>query len=388
MKSHSNALYLVQVGLAMFSMFFGAGNVVFPLLVGQAVHDSVLWAFFGLLITAVGVPFCGLFGVTLYDGNLTNFFARIGKQVGFVLIIILLGLVGPFGALPRCIALSYSTAKQMIPTMPIELFSLLAVGLIYFLTVKKSKIIDIIGKWLSPVLLVAIFSIVYQGLTQEPEVLSHMVVPPREAFILGLESGYQTMDLLGALFFCSFVINSLKKISIVDGHLDKQVLMKNTAIASLIGVFSLGVVYFGMSVVASRFSEVLEGIPAELILGVIAHKLLGASAGLMTSLVVILACLTTAIALAAVFSEFLHAQVSRGRISYRVCLITTCTISYFVANLEFSGIFLFLAPIVAFLYPALLVLTLCNIAYKVWGFNSVKIPVATSIVVMIASYFS
>lgn len=387
MKSQSRAFYLLQVGLAMFSMFFGAGNVVFPLLVGQAVHDSVVWAFMGLLITAVGVPFCGLFGVTLFDGNLNSFFARVGKNLSYLLMIILLGLVGPFGALPRCIALSYSTARQALPGLPIELFSLVAVGLIYFLTARKSRIIDIIGKWLSPLLLIAIFSIVYKGLVQEPETISHVVVPAKTAFIIGLESGYQTMDLLGALFFCSFVINSLKRVSLVDGHLNRASLMKNAAIASFIGAVCLGVVYLGMSLVASRFSEALEGVPAELILGVIAYKLLGASAGLMTSLVVILACLTTAIALAAVFAEFVHTQVTHGRLSYKLSLVITCVISYFVANMEFSGIFLFLAPIVAFLYPALLVLTLCNIAYKVWGFKSVKIPVLLSVIAMTLGYY-
>jgi len=87
-------------GFAMFSMFFGAGNVVFPLELGLGAQSQNIWAIAGLLITAVGVPFIGLISMTLFNGNYHHFFERIGKVPGFIVAALIMGLIGPFGALP------------------------------------------------------------------------------------------------------------------------------------------------------------------------------------------------------------------------------------------------------------------------------------------------
>src|SRR5947209_4364111 len=113
-------------GLAMFSMFFGAGNVVFPLALGQFAKDQNIYAILGLLITAVGVPFLGLLAMTLFNGNYTHFFERIGKVPGFLVALGIMGLIGPFGAIPRCIALSYSTIRMYMPDTSLVLFSLVS----------------------------------------------------------------------------------------------------------------------------------------------------------------------------------------------------------------------------------------------------------------------
>src|SRR5688572_6620310 len=113
----------IATGLAMFSMFFGAGNVVFPLAIGQYAQDKNIFAIIGLLITAVGVPFLGLISMTLFDGDYRRFFARMGKIPGFLSALVIMGLIGPFGALPRCIALSYSTVSTYIPGVSLSLFS-------------------------------------------------------------------------------------------------------------------------------------------------------------------------------------------------------------------------------------------------------------------------
>ncbi len=374
-SQRSHLTYLISVGLAMFSMFFGAGNVVFPLLVGQQADGAVLWAFIGLLITAVGVPFCGLLGVTLFDGEYRNFFSRMGGVTGFCVVVVLMGLVGPLGALPRCVALSYATAKHMIPTLHLELYCAGAILVVYYLTVQKSRVIEIIGNWLSPILIISLAVIIVKGLLDAPSVENQVPPTQIEAFSMGLSSGYQTMDLIGAFFFCTVVVNSLRRISVKGGHVDRILLTKNTMIASLIGAGLLGLVYLGMSFVAARHTALLSDVSADVILGTIAHHILGPYAGFVTSTAVILACLTTAIALAAVFADFLHNDVSMKKISYKGCLTVTCAISFFFATLEFSGIFRMLAPIVEVLYPSLIVLTLLNIANKLWGVRVVKTPV-------------
>src|SRR5262245_55918616 len=111
MKQRFN-LESLSIGLAMFSMFFGAGNVIFPLAVGQFAGDKNLFATLGLILTAAVMPIAGVMGMILYDGNYRDFFGRLGKIPGFLLALIIITLLGPLGSTPRCIALSYTTFKS------------------------------------------------------------------------------------------------------------------------------------------------------------------------------------------------------------------------------------------------------------------------------------
>lgn len=384
-KSSSHFAYILSVGLAMFSMFFGAGNVVYPLLIGQQASGATIWAFVGFFLTAVLVPFLGLYGLTLFDGDYRSFFSRIGSKAGFIVIALVMAFIGPLGALPRCIALSFATAQHMIPSLHLEGFCFFSVVLIYLSTFRKSRIVDIIGQWLSPLLVIALAVIIVMGLFDQPAVQEGVTVAATKSFSLGLVAGYQTMDLIGAFFFCAVVINSLKHVSITNGRLDKKLLTKNTLMASTIGAGLLGLVYFGMSFVAARHTALLANVPDAIVLSTITHHILGSYAGVVTSTAVILACLTTAIALAAVFAEFLHHDVSGNKLSYRWSLIITCVVSFFIATLEFSGIFKMLTPIVQVIYPSLIVLTVLNIANKLWGVKIIKAPVACAFILALIS---
>lgn len=374
----TRALALFSVGMAMFSMFFGAGNVVFPLIVGQATTDQSFWAMLGLVLTAVGIPFTGLFAMALYDGNHKDFFSRLGKWPGFVIALIIMGLIGPFGCMPRCIALSYSTAKMFFPEIGVVLFSIVCCLAIFVTSIKKSRVIDFVGWVLTPFFLFAIGFIVVMGLIKHPEAVAPSTYETFDSFVYGLKSGYQTMDLLASFFFCSVVIGALRKISVVDGVVERKSLLKNALLASGIGAFLLAVVYVGMSAVAALHSTTLAGVKADMLLGTVALEVLGPSAGIVTCLAVIMACLTTAIALAAVFSEFLQQEVLRSKISYVQSLVLTLVVTFAMSTLEFDGILKVLVPVVQGLYPALLILSLVNIAHKIWGFDNVKFPVASA----------
>ena len=375
----TRALALFSVGMAMFSMFFGAGNVVFPLIVGQATTDQSFWAMIGLVLTAVGIPFTGLFAMALYDGSYKNFFSRLGKWPGFAIALIIMALIGPFGCMPRCIALSYSTAKMFFPEIGIVLFSIVCCLAIFATSIKKSRVIDFVGWVLTPFFLFAIGFIVVMGLINHPETVAPSAFGTVDSFVYGLKSGYQTMDLLASFFFCSVVIGALRKISVVDGVVNRKSLMKNALLASSFGALLLAAVYVGMSTVAALHSTTLAGVAPDMLLGTVALEVLGPSAGIVTCLAVVMACLTTAIALAAVFSEFLQQEVLQNKVSYLQALLATLIVTFFMSTLGFGGIFKVLGPIVQVLYPALLLLSLVNIAHKLWGFDRVKFPVASAI---------
>lgn len=375
----------IATGLAMFSMFFGAGNVVFPLALGQIAQDKNFFAILGMLITAVGVPFAGLMAMTLYDGDYKSFFGRIGKVPGFILATIIMGLIGPFGAIPRCITLSYSTAKMFLGDIPLEVFSIAACVVIWLFTYKRNTIVNMLGYLLTPLLLGSLAVIILVGLINSPAAPTadhdHFNI-----FMKGLKDGYQTMDLLGAFFFSSVVIVSLKKnINPSSPNYSNQLIM-TTLRATAIGAGLLALVYIGFSYVASFHSGVLENVKSDELISMIAVHVLGPNAALVACTAVSLACLTTAIALASVFADFVHKDISLNKIGYSPALIGTLVATFFVSTLNFTGIAAFLFPILQVCYPGLIILCIVNIGYKLLRFQPVKLPVITVFILSLASF--
>lgn len=378
--------HIIATGLAMFSMFFGAGNVVFPLALGQLAQDKNIYAILGMLVTAVAVPFAGLIAMTLYDGDYRRFFERIGKIPGFTVAAIIMALIGPFGAIPRCIALSYSTAKMFIPFISLPVFSFFSCIIIWLFTFRRSTIVDVLGYYLTPLLLLSLLVIIFKGLFFSPEA-PQSTEASLSMFLKGLNDGYQTMDLIGAFFFSSVIISSLKKGIDPDCQKQTKQLMLLTLKASCIGAFLLAAIYVGFSYVAAYNSAVLKGVQADELIGIIANHILGPHLAIIACIAVALACLTTAIALSTVFAEFIHIDIARDKIGYNTSLLITLAVAFFVSTLNFTGIANFLTPILYLCYPALIVLSLLNIMYKLFRFEPIKLPVLFVFIATIIGFF-
>lgn len=373
---------IFSTGLAMFCMFFGAGNIVFPLALGEFAKDQSSFAIAGLLITAIGVPFLGLIGMILYEGDYRKFFGRLGKAPGFAIVTLIVSLIGPIGALPRCVALSYGTFAQVFPGISIELFTAVSCFLIFFFTYRESKLLDLLGKYLTPFLLFSLVWLIISGLYNAPATISTDVTSS-DMFYYGLQEGYQTMDLLGAFFFSSIVLSCLKN---SGEKLSLERLMKISISASCLAAFLLGAIYVGFCTVAAAYSPQIAGMKHDEMFAKLALSILGPRTGLIAAITVALACLTTAIALAAVFAKFLQKEVSRGKIGYKTSLTLTLIVTYLIASSNFTTIAAFLHPILKMLYPALIALTVLNIAEKVWKFRAVKTPVAITLTASILGY--
>ncbi|MBA3238637.1 MAG: branched-chain amino acid transport system II carrier protein [Parachlamydiaceae bacterium] len=115
MKTHYQTFTL---SLAIFSMFFGAGNAIFPIILGATSQIQIGWAFIGLFITAIGGPLLGLLGATLFHGRCIEFFNRAGKIPGALLIFVSLALLGPFAVIPRCVTVAYVAFEPILPSTP------------------------------------------------------------------------------------------------------------------------------------------------------------------------------------------------------------------------------------------------------------------------------
>jgi len=370
----------------MFSMFFGAGNVVFPLAMGQEVCDQNLFAVFGLLITTVGVPFLGLMSMTLFDGDYKKFFGRLGAVPGFVIALLIMLLIGPFGGMPRVIALSYSTSKTLLSGISIYYFSAFSCILIYALTYKRNRVLDILGYILTPLLLISLFALIVFGITGAPGP-KPASLSPLSSFFRGLRIGYNTMDLLAAFFFSSVVILCLKKELGSDDGKGFGNLIKMTLKASCIGAFLLGVVYVGTSYLAAYNTEFLSSIADDELLAALSLEVLGPYGGILAVGAVALACLTTAMALSVAFAEFIYEDVVLKKISYQFCLGATLLSTFFMSTLNFSGIMHFLAPILMVCYPALITLSFINLFHQLYGFKPVLLPISAVFVASLIFYF-
>jgi LIVCS family branched-chain amino acid:cation transporter len=348
-----NKAIVLSTGLAMFSMFFGSGNLVFPILVGQMSGGHTLAAALGILLTGVLVPFLGVYLLYLFNGDSRAFFSRMGPKATFWFPLLALSLMGPFGVLARCITVAHGAYRLLFPDTTLWAFSLASCAVIFFLTIRRRKIVALLGSILTPLLLLSLAFIAFSGLTHvqsAPMTLAN----PLNSFINGVFQGYQTMDLLAAFFFSAFVLKYLR------GHDGKTFLS-----ASFIGASLLSIVYAVLVLLGSAFAPQLQNVPPQEMFGQIAILSLGTYAAPIVCTAVILACLTTAIVLTSLFSDFLKKDIAREKIADSTSLILTLGIAFGISTLEFAGIMKIIGPILEWTYPGLIAFTIFLIFNKI-----------------------
>jgi LIVCS family branched-chain amino acid:cation transporter len=343
-------------GLTIFAMFFGAGNIFLPLALSQHALDKTPWALSGFLITAVAMPIAGLLAMFLFGGHIRLFFSRLGRIPGLCIAFLTIALLGPFGAAPRCIALAHSTLSTSIPGIPLALFSGIACVLVFCFVYRKNRLLKLIGYVLAPFKVSLLIWIIIKGFMDAPSAVLISSDPSEVSHVWhGIKEGYKTMDLLAAFFFAPIIISSLA-CPVEERNLSRFVIK-----ASAIGAFLLATVYIGFCYLAYFYAPELKGIPSDQLLGVIAIKVLGPHAGLIVSITVSLACLTTTIALIAAFASFMQREILNDKFGHIPILIASLLTTFAVTTLEFQGIANLLNPILKICYPVLILLTFYNL---------------------------
>ena len=362
---------IISVGFAMFAMLFGAGNVVFPLVLGRNVGNKFLFGLLGFCIIAVVLPLIGLVATMLCDGEYKNILGKLGRIPGALIALICLIVIGPFAIAPRCITLSHAAIKMYMPQFTLFYFSIFACVLIYLCTIKKGAVVDLLGRFLGPLKLVLLCGIIVKGLFVKPDFLL-VVLSDWEVFYQGLMQGAGTADLLATIFFSGLILTGLKKG--VTGPLDYKKLALMGLQAGAVGAFLLGLVYAGFCMVAAFHGQQIALVADSDIFSVLARLILGGAGGLLANLTVAISCLTTAIALTTVFATYLSSELFPDKLNYRNALIVTVLITTVMSNLGFAGIVKIMMPIVMALYPALLILCLVSSAQVLFGFKWIKTP--------------
>lgn len=361
--SHYKAI--LTAGLAMFAMFFGSGNLVFPLIIGVKTVDQYAVASLGLMVTGVLVPFLGLFSMVLFQGNKDVYFGLLGKYAPFTLSLLILSLIGPFGVVPRCILVAYGGISLVYPEIPLYLFSAVFVILIFFIIWRESNIVPIIGKYLGPLKIAGIIIIIIAAIMQSPQLMTNDRLT--DPFMLGITEGYQTMDLMASFFFSITVVEYLRRVCS-----SKVETLKVSLLACGVGAFLISSIYIGFIYLGAHYASDLINISPEKYLATIAQITLGEHAALILALTIFLSCLVTAACLVRIFAEFLRKDVTQEKFSWNLSISITLGISFILSLTGFSAIVSVLGSILVYVYPALIGLTIASILYHFYGFKWTK----------------
>jgi LIVCS family branched-chain amino acid:cation transporter len=377
---------LWTTGMALFSMFFGAGNLIFSLIVGVSAVTQTSKAVLGLGLSAVLFPLLGLVAMLLYRGDLRAFLARLGVVPAAILLFILYVSQGPLACLPRLVTLMHASVHSFFPSISLAMFSVLICGVIFLLAARPSRMVQLLGVVLTPILLLTMAILVIAGIVKGSPLL------PSEAggafhFMEGLKGGYQTMDLTAALLFATVVIPHLLQGSESLSDKERSSLLRRKMIgASSVAAALLMLTYIGLCFLASRHAAMLQDLAPEQMLYAVATRVLGSGGAWIAAGTVFLACLTTAISLSAIFSEYLHKEFLRNKGGSIFPLVITLGVTAVMSNLGFSGLMKLIGPAMQILYPSLIVLCLTNIGYSLYSLKPLKLPVYAALGVGIAGF--
>ncbi|MBS0288598.1 MAG: branched-chain amino acid transport system II carrier protein [Proteobacteria bacterium] len=353
-------------GFAVFKMFFGSGNLIFPLELGQNSADQWVFGFLGLLCTGILLPFLGLFVIKLHRGSYEDFFGQAGKGARIALPLFTLSLLGAFGVVPRCITVAHGGVSTLLPHLSLSWFSLAFCAVCFVICLRDRWIINFLGKWIGPLLLSCLLLLFGLGIYYAPA-LDTTSLLPKEAFSDGFYRGYQTMDLFAAFFFSSLMFKQIQEK--MGTEVDNITLIKAALKPSIIGASLLALIYFGFAYLGAHYHALSLGSP-ELILPTIATHLMGDKAAFIIGVIMIFSCLTTAVALNNIYARYLCSLFKIPN-HFHWMLLATTVVSFLVSLFDFKGIAGFLSPILDISYPSLILLTFLSLFTK--GYQKLKI---------------
>ena len=353
-KKSNTARDVIVIGFALFSMFFGAGNVVFPPYLGLEAGPQWLTGFATYFVADIGLALLGMFAL-LRVGSSEAVLHRVGRVPAEILMCAIILCIGPMVAIPRTSASTYemAIAPNISGVSPI-LFSAIFFALILALCIKESAVVDIVGKILTPLLLVGLFVIIVKGIVTP---LGDIAALPQinNVAVTGIKAGYQTMDALAALPFGIIVLQSAASKG-YSGSKSKLRIVGGSAL--LAGVLLLAV-YMGLAYLGATVSTQYTGAEigrAQLTMAIV-EGLMGKVGMVLFGVVVGLACVTTAVALTSSAAAY-FAELCRGKVSYKVFVVVICVFSAVVSNLGLDRIVAIAAPVLDVVYPPTLVLIL------------------------------
>ena len=360
---------LWAVGLMLFALFFGAGNLIFPAFLGQQAGENWFSAMLGFLLTGAGLPLLGVIAIGYSNSRDVQVLAsRVTPLYGILFASALYLAIGPLFATPRTATVSFEIGvvpyiSEENKTLGLALCSLFFFGVAYWLSLSPGKLVGRIGKILTPALLVTIAILMgYAALNP----MGALTVPQGDfairPFAKGILEGYGTMDALASLVFAIIVIDAVRAMG-VDNRAE---LLRTTTIAGLVAASCLAVVYLMIGYMgATSVAGLGMQENGAAVLSKTAQYYFGNGGNILLSVIVFLACLSTAIGLIVANAEFFN-RLCPG-ISYKTFVTIFTLVSMGFANKGLAGIISFSIPVLMLLYPLTVVIILLAFLHNLFG---------------------
>lgn len=348
---------VIVAGFALFAMLFGAGNLIFPPILGYELGNNWEIAAFSFILTGVGIPLLGLISVAVTGKSIHNFADKVSPIFSKFYAVALILSIGPLLALPRTGATAYEVTFFHAGYTSTNL-KYIYLG-VYFLvalifSLKSSEVVDRVGKILTPILLIVLFIILTKGVFFNNLSIVEKVfeLPFKKGFI----EGYQTLDALAVIVFSGVVLTAIRNGRELTKKQEFSFLLKT----GLIATFGLTVVYAGLTYIGATFGDfgLVAGAERTDLLVKISTTLLGNLGYIILGICVAGACLTTAIGLIVSVAEYFSQLFN---ISYQKLVVITTLWAYFIAIFGVNFIVVISVPILIFLYPMSIALIFLNL---------------------------
>lgn len=378
------------VASLIFGVLFGAGNLIFPVHLGQLAGAHWLGASSGFLISGVLLPLMALLAISITRSDGIYDLARPnGHFYALFFLIFVQATLGPLFAMPRTATVPYTIgfAPHLTAgsnTLGLLIYTGIFFALVFGLTSTEAKITDLIGKILNPVFLVLLFIIFVMafispmGQTQTTPVTADYV---SHAFTSGFLQGYNTMDILGCLAFGVAIISAIKELGLQDTKKISWTMAKS----GFIGIMGIAIIYLcliWMGETSLHQFKIADN--GGITLAQIAHYYMGFAGDALLATLTTVTCLTTAMGLAAAFSEDLHRLFPK--VSYRFFLFLNCVLSFLVANLGLDKIIAWSLPVLMFLYPLAITLTILGITSPLFKTDPIVYRITTGLTIIPAIF--
>ncbi len=368
---------ILALGFMTFALFVGAGNIIFPPMVGIQSGEHVWIAAQGFLITAVGLPVITVIALACVGGGIDALSSLIGKTAGLVLATVCYLAVGPLFATPRTATVSFEVGIAPLTgngPLPLFIYSLIYFVLVIGISLYPGKLLDTVGHVLAPLKIIALTILAVAALLWPAGGLAPATADYQSAaFSSGFVNGYLTMDTLGALVFGIVIVNAARSRGISEAKL----LTRYTVIAGLIAGVGLTLVYLALFKLGSDSAYIVDqNANGAAILHAYAQHTFGDMGSFFLAALIFIACMVTAVGLTCACAEFFEHHLP---FTYRQLVFILSLFSMVVSNLGLSQLIQFSIPVLTAIYPPCIVLVLLSFTLRWWN-KSTRIIALTMLV--------
>ncbi|QZN95198.1 branched-chain amino acid transport system II carrier protein [Symbiopectobacterium purcellii] len=356
---------IVALGFMTFALFVGAGNIIFPPIVGLQAGEHVWTAALGFLLTAVGLPVLTVVALARVGGGVDALSSPIGHKAGVLLATVCYLAVGPLFATPRTATVSFEVGLAPLfgdAATPLLIYSVVYFALVIGISLYPGRLLDTVGHVLAPLKILALAvlglaAVMWPAGSPIPATEVYQTVP----FSNGFVNGYLTMDTLGAMVFGIVIVNAARSRGVTDARL----LTRYTIWAGLIAGVGLTLVYLSLFKLGSVSGELIPNAQngAEILHAYVQHTFGSMGSGFL-ALLIFIACMVTAVGLTCACAEFFSQYLP---FSYRTLVFVLGGFSALVANLGLSHLIQLSIPVLTAIYPPCIILVLLSFTLRWWN---------------------